>query len=67
MTHIERMELELRELDEKITKGQEFLTRETLRPKFLNSAQMMLLDKQLYHMIQYKEILEDRIKYDSEK
>ncbi|MGL6024784.1 MAG: crAss001_48 related protein [Cetobacterium sp.] len=67
MTHIERMELELNELNEKIEKGSSFLKNENSKPKFLNSAQIMLLDKQLYHMVQYSETLKDRIEYDSNK
>ncbi|MGL5051258.1 MAG: crAss001_48 related protein [Fusobacteriaceae bacterium] len=67
MTHIERMELEFTELNDKIVKGQEFIAKENKEPKFLDGTQRFLLSEQLSSMLDYREILRDRIKYDSNK
>ncbi|MGL5051003.1 MAG: crAss001_48 related protein [Fusobacteriaceae bacterium] len=67
MTHIERMELEFTELNDKIVKGQEFIVKETNEPKFLDEVQIFLLTEQLTSMFSYREILIERIKYDKIK
>lgn len=67
MSHIERMEIELRELKEKIQNGTKFLNIETECPKFTNETQRQLLAIQLSHMENYAETLKARIKYDENK
>ncbi|MGL5964741.1 MAG: crAss001_48 related protein [Fusobacteriaceae bacterium] len=67
MTHIERMKLELEELNEKIMKGSEFLEGEEIEPKFLDYIQIDLMKQQLKHMRGYSDILRHRIMYDSNK
>lgn len=67
LNHIERMELELEELSEKIEKGQQFLDKEKVNPKFTDETQIFFLSEQLIHMVGYREALRDRIKYDSKK
>lgn len=67
MKHIERMEVELKELKEKIEKGWEFLNREIDSPKFLDEQQRHGLHLQLMYMGNYAEVLEKRIAYDRKK
>lgn len=67
MTHIERMEKEFEELNDKIVKGQEFLDKENKEPKFTDEIQRFFLSEQLNHMLGYREVLRDRIKYDKSK
>lgn len=67
MKHIERMEVELKELKEKIEKGTEFLNVETEYPKFTDEIQRQNLYAQMLYMENYAEILETRINYDKEK
>lgn len=67
LNHIERMELELEELSEKIDKGQEFLYKENKEPKFTDEIQRFFLKEQLQCMVGYRETLRDRIKYDLSK
>lgn len=64
LNHIERMELELSELSEKIKKGQQFLDKEYENPKFTDDVQRYSLEEQLNHMRGYKEYLKARISYD---
>lgn len=64
LNHIERMELELEELSEKIEKGQQFLDKEYENPKFTDEVQRYSLEEQLKHMRGYKEYLKGRISYD---
>ena len=64
MKHIERMEVELKELKEKIEKGWEFLNREIDSPKFLDELQRQALSVQICYMRDYADVLEERIEYD---
>lgn len=64
MNHIERMELELSELNEKIEKADLFLTKEIDEPNKLNDAQKIMLGIQISYMIDYASILKERINYD---
>lgn len=67
MNHIERMEVELKELKEKIEKGEEFINKEFIERKFTDETQRANLHAQLFVMQQYADILEIRIKYDKNK
>ena len=67
MTHIERMELELKELKEKIEKAAKFLEKETLMPAFTDNAQRHKLEHQIWHMTEYSKVLKERIEYDKAK
>lgn len=67
MNHIERMEVELKELKEKIEKGEEFINKEFIERKFTDETQRANLHAQLFAMQQYADILEIRIKYDKNK
>lgn len=67
MNHIERMEVELKELKEKYEKGAEFLNIETECPKFTDEIQRQQLFLQLSYMENYVEVLEARIEYDKDK
>lgn len=64
MNHIERMELELSDLNEKIEKADLFLTKEIDEPNKLNDAQKIMLGIQISYMIDYASILKERINYD---
>lgn len=63
--HIERMKIELKELEEKLDKASEFLKKEILTPKYTNEIQRIRLSCQVEHMDRYKQILKERIEYDS--
>lgn len=65
--HIERMESELKILSTKIEKAMEFLIKESGEPNFTDETQRNFLERQLEYMNGYKEVLTNRIKYDSEK
>ncbi len=65
--HIERMKVELKELNEKIEKLSVFLDKEYENPTLTDIYQRTLLDRQLDSMEEYSAILEGRIKYDTEK
>lgn len=67
MTHIERMEMELKELNEKIEKGTVFLEKEIKEPKFTDEIQRVKLACQIEHMTAYANVLLERIKYDKNK
>ncbi len=67
MEHVERMKVELKELEQKITKGAEFLEKEIESPKFTDNFQRVALGIQLSHMQNYASVLKDRIDYDTEK
>lgn len=67
LNHIERMDLELEELNDKIVKGQDFLDKEKKEPKFTDETQRFFLSEQLICMVGYRETLRDRIKYDLSK
>lgn len=64
LNHIERMDLELEELNDKIVKGQQFLDKEYENPKFTDEVQRYSLEEQLKHMRGYRENLKGRISYD---
>lgn len=64
MKHIERMEIELDELKDKIDKGQAFLTKEKQEPMFTDERQRDLLESQLWYMTMYMNTLKQRIEYD---
>lgn len=64
LNYIERMELELSELSEKIKKAQQFLDKEYENPKFTDEVQRYSLEEQLKHTRGYKEYLKGRISYD---
>ncbi|MGL5440401.1 MAG: crAss001_48 related protein [Filifactoraceae bacterium] len=64
LNHIERMELELEELNDKIVKGQQFLDKEYENHKFTDEVQRFSLEEQLKHMRGYREYLKGRISYD---
>ncbi|MGL6132180.1 MAG: crAss001_48 related protein [Fusobacteriaceae bacterium] len=62
MTYIERMELELNELNEKYEKGMVFLNEELLGHKnYLDKRDAALLYAQLLAMRQYRDILTERL------
>lgn len=65
--HIERMELELKELNEKIKKGTEFIEKEIQNPKFTDEAQRIRLAIQMEYMLNYASVLNERIEYDKLK
>lgn len=65
--HIERMKVELKELQEKIGKLENFLNKEREQKQFTNEDQRFLLGMQLTYMQRYKDILEARIEYDTKK
>jgi hypothetical protein len=67
MTHIERMELELKELNEKIEKGCKFLEKEIEKPNFTDEIQRIKLACQIEYMSNYASILKERIEYDKAK
>lgn len=67
MEHIERMETELKELEEKISKAVDFYYKELGEPNFLDKHQCVALGKQITHMNLYKSDLKGRISYDNEK
>lgn len=65
--HIERMKVELKELEEKIEKLTVFLDKECENPKVTDRYQRTLLGRQLDYMEDYKDILQSRIEYDTKK
>lgn len=65
--HIDRMELELNELVEKRNKALYFLEKEEEFAKFTDCNQRELLSKQLDYMLNYINVLKDRIEYDKKK
>lgn len=67
MTHIERMELELKELNERIGKGTEFLDKEIEKPNFTDETQRIMLACQIKYMEDYALVLKERIEYDKQK
>lgn len=67
MTHIERMELELEELNEKIKKATKFVENEIKNPNFTDEVQRIKLSCQIEYMLNYALILRERIKYDKQK
>lgn len=67
MEHIKRMELELKELEDKIEKLSIFLEKEKIEPKFTDEIQRVLLENQKDHMKSYARILKHRIFYDTKK
>lgn len=67
MNHIERMEVELKELKEKIEKAKDFMEKELEEAKFTSEMQRLHLHEQLVHMWCYAGALEKRIKYDKDK
>lgn len=64
MNHIERMELEAEELNNKITKATEFLENEIKNPTCTNEVQRIKLACQIEYMLNYFTVLTDRINYD---
>lgn len=60
--HIDRMQTERSELEERIAKAQTFL--DTIGPDILNRMQVMLLNIQLDAMRSYLRVLNARIEYD---
>lgn len=67
MAHIKRMELELKELNEKIEKGIEFLDKEIEKPNFTDETQRIRLACQIEYMSNYASVLKERIEYDKAK
>lgn len=67
MNHIERMEVELKELKEKIKNGFDFLSKECKEPMLTDETQRQGLVVQIAFMRNYADILEERINYDKEK
>lgn len=65
MEHIERMQVELKELKEKMNKLEVFFTNETLDPKYTDEVQRDNLARQFEYMLGYANILKKRIAYDS--
>lgn len=68
--HIERMKIELEELQEKIKKGKDFLYKEKDKKeseKILDDNQRINLATQLMYMDSYAECLKKRIEYDKTK
>lgn len=66
--YIVRMKIELEELQEKITKGKNFLNyikNKSESEKILDDNQRVNLAVQLMYMDNYAECLEERIKYDT--
>lgn len=64
MEHVERMEKELAELEDKIKKATEFYGNELKEPKFTNEQQRTLLFTQIEIMKKYAEILSARIVFE---
>ena len=62
MGHIERMEIEFKELSTKIAKGRDFFEKQA--SKFLDDTQFHNLEFQLKAMELYHRILRARIEYD---
>lgn len=65
--HIERMEEEAQELEEKIEKLVVFIEREKIEPKFTDEEQRIKLVLQKEYMINYADILRQRIYCDTLK
>lgn len=65
--HIERMEVELQELGDKIERLAIFIEREKIEPKFTDEEQRIKLVLQKEYMINYAGILKQRIYYDTLK
>ena len=64
MEHIERMKVELKELEDKIEKLDSFLEKEKVNPKLTDEIQRILLENQKENMKSYARILKHRINYD---
>lgn len=67
LNYLDRMNIELEEIQEKINKAEEFLLKEDREPKFLDEKQKELLELQVSHMKHYYSVLKQRIEYDSNK
>lgn len=67
MGHIERMQIELEELQEKIMKANEFVKKEIEQPKFTDEKQRIALCCQISYMSCYATVLQERIDYDKKK
>ena len=67
MKHIERLRKELEELQDKINNLETFLECEILKPNFTDEIQRIKLSCQLEYMLNYAQILQERIAYDSNK
>lgn len=67
MEHIKRMRKELEELQVKINNLEVFLEHEIHNRKYTDEIQRIKLSCQLEHMLGYAQVLEERIKYDSNK
>lgn len=67
MEHIERMKVELKELEDKIEKLDSFLEKEKVDPKFTDEIQRILLENQKENMKSYARVLKHRINYDTLK
>lgn len=65
--HIERMEEEAQELEEKIKKLEVFLSKEMEEKKYTDEYQRQLLAIQRDHMIRYYSVLLERIGIDKKK
>lgn len=65
--HIEKMEEEAQELEEKIEKLVVFIEREKIEPKFTDEEQRIKLVLQKEYMINYADILRQRIYCDTLK
>ena len=65
--HIEKMELELKELNEKIEKNLKFLDKEIQDPKITDEVQRIRLAIQMEYMLHYASVLNERIEYDKTK
>lgn len=64
ISSIEKMEIELIVLNEKIKKATEFLEKEIETPKTTNEIQRIKLACQIEYMLNYASILKERIEYD---
>lgn len=64
INYIEKMEVELIALNEKIKKATEFLEKEIVTPTCTNEIQRIKLACQIEYMLNYASILEERIEYD---
>lgn len=64
ISSIEKMEIELIVLNEKIKKETKFLEEEIKTPTCTNEIQRIKLACQIKYMINYASILEERIEYD---
>ena len=65
--YILRMKFEIKELEDKIDKAQEFLNKEIKKPEKTNERQRAMLFLQIEYMTAYRCVLQNRIHYEENK